>query len=244
MGKVAEQPITLDLPVQQQTINVDVESVAPLHGFTSDSYDVANSTITATVNVAEEKKYRLVIHADVEAGTHATVRVVSSDKKKFKDVVEFRRITNKDADLVEPVLTKAGIALSPELSKEDALEALAKEFKIADITIPAGTHVLRIHMSQKLRQVDNDPKKYRLVMYAPLLSFNPTGNVRLSATLVFPLDFQSRATVTSVRDEPLPGQTTPNLAAGGHSPVTIGAQIAYGWFYQSDPKIIVEYAHN
>lgn len=242
---MAEQPITLDLPLTSQTINVDVESTAPAQGFSADAYDVANSTITAVVNVTEPKVYRLVIHADVEAGTYATVRVVSASDAKFKDPVEFRRIKNQDSEIIEPVLQKAGIPIDPNLNKDKALELLAKQFKVADIQLEAGTHVLRIHSSQKLEQIDKNPKKYRLVMYAPLLSFNPAGNVRLAATLVFPLDFSSIATIDSVRDEPLPGLPTPNLVAGGHTPVQLGGQQAYGWLYQNvDPKIIAEYTYN
>ena len=61
-------PITLDLQVVNQTINTDIESVAPLRNFNPDeAYDVANSTITATVIAPEEKVYRLVLAADVEA---------------------------------------------------------------------------------------------------------------------------------------------------------------------------------
>ena len=240
-----QQPITLDLPLTSQTINVDIESTAPAQGFTADSYDVANSTITATVHVVQQKMYRLVLHADVEAGTHATVRVVSASEAKFKDPIEFRRIKSQDSEIIEPVLQKAGIAIAPDLKKEDALEQLAKQFKIADIQLEPGTHVLRIHSSQKLEKLEGNPKKYRLVMYAPLLSFSPSSNVRLAATLVLPLDFNSMATINSVRDEPLPGLPTPNLAAGGHTPLQLGGQHAYGWLYQNiDPKIIVEYTYN
>lgn len=247
MAQSDKQPITLDLEVQKQTINVDIESIAPLQGFTPDAFDIANSTITATVNNTSgaEKEYRLVIHADVEAGTNATARIVSSDTKTFKNIVEFERITNKHADIIEPILAKAGIILDPALPKEQQLEILAKQFKVADIVIPAGVQVLRIHMSQVLHPFPDNVKKIRLEMYAPLLCFAPTPSVRLAATLVFPLDFQSQATIGLVDYRPLPGLPTPQLAAGGNTPVTVGQQLAYGWLFQTvDPIIFAEYTYN
>ncbi len=250
MAEATNNPITLDLSVQEQSINVDVESIAPVQGFTVDSFDVANSTITATVinPTGADKEYRLVIHADVEAGTSATARIVSvseANNKTFKNVINFRRIVKRDSSLIEPVLQKAGIAIDTNLPKQQQLDELAKHFKIADITVPAGTHVMRIHVSQVLRQVSGNPKSYRLDMYAPLLCFAPTSNVRLSATLVFPLDFQVKATIRQVDYKPLPGYSTPNLIAGGNTQVIVGQQIAYGWLFQTiDPIISAEYTYN
>jgi hypothetical protein len=245
MAQANNQPITLDLPVQLQTINTDIESIAPLQGFTADSYDVANSTITATVDVPEAKTYRLVLRADVEAGTHATVRVVSSSDDHFQQMVKFERISNQHADQLDPVLQKAGLQLDPALSKEKALEEMAKQFKVADIELPVGNHVLRISTSQKLLPVDGNPKHYQLTMYAPLLSFITASNVRLAATLVFPLDFQSKAAAPAVSYESLPGMTEPQLHLGGNDPITVGGQLAYGWLFEKvDPKIVADYTYN
>jgi hypothetical protein len=238
-------PITLDLQVVNQTINTDIESVAPLRNFdTNEAYDVANSTITATVTAPEEKVYRLVLAADVEAGTSAFVRVISSTDDKFDVTAKFQKIPKKDAEILKPVLDKSGIQLDPSLPEKKQLEQLANLYKVADIKIPAGQQVLRIHASQKLSPVAGNPKAYTFVMYAPQLSFSPTGNVRLGATVVFPLDFEQKAVIATPIVEGLPGQPVPNLLSAADPQVQIGLQKAFGWAFQSDPKITFSYTYN
>jgi hypothetical protein len=238
-------PITLDLQVINQTINTDIESVAPLRNFNTDeAYDVANSTITATVTSPEEKVYRLVLAADVEAGTSAFVRVVSSTDDKFDETAKFKKIPKKDADILKPVLDKAGITLDSSLPEKKQLEKLVSYYKVADIKIPSGQQVLRIHASQKLSPVAANPKAYSFVMYAPQLSLNPAGNVRLGVTVVFPLDFDQKAVVTTPIVEGLPGQPVPNLISPADPQVQVGLQKAYGWAFQSDPKITFNYTYN
>jgi len=240
---MSANPITLDLQVLNQSINTDIESVAPLRGFLPDeSYDIANSTITATINAPEEKVYRLVLAADVEAGTSASVRVVSSTNNQFDVVAKFKKITKKNASILKPVLDKAGIALDPSLPEKKQLEALVMFYKVADIVIPAGQHVLRISASQKLHPVGGNPKAYSYTMFAPQLSFAPAGNVRLGATVVFPLDFDQKAVVATPIVEPLPNQPTPNQLA--YTDQLIGLQKAFGWAFQSDPKITITYTYN
>jgi hypothetical protein len=78
-------------------------------------------------------------------------------------------------------------------------------------------------------------------MYAPQLSLAPAGNVRLGATVVFPLDHT--ATIDSPKVEPMPGQPAVNQVAGGDTPVQLGAQRAYGWAFQADPKITITYTY-
>lgn len=233
-------PITTDLQVLNQGINIDIESIAPLRSFGPESYDVANMTITATVQSPTEQKYRLVLAADVESGTSAFVRVVSTDKH-FKDPANFKRIFKKDAEIIKPILAKAGIALDPGADEEDQLEAHAAQYKIADIAIPAGQQVLRIHASQKLKPIDGDPRRFRFTMYAPQLSLAPVSNVRLGATVLFPLDFTARIDTPLV--EPMPGQPSANLVGGGDAPVQVGLQQAYGWTFQADPKITISYTY-
>lgn len=237
---MATIPITTDLQVLNQGINIDIEAIAPFRSFGPESYDVANMTITATVQSPAEQEYRLVLAADVESGTSALVRVVSTDKH-FKDPANFKRIFKKDAEIIRPILAKAGIALDPNLDEEEQLEAHAAHYKIADITIPAGQQVLRIHASQKLNPIDGDPRRYRFTMYAPQLSLAPVTNVRLGATVVFPLDFAGRIDTPLV--EPMPGQPTANLVGGGDTPVQLGLQQAYGWAFQADPKITLSYTY-
>lgn len=235
-------PITTDLQVLNQGINIDIESIAPVQGFGADCYDVANMTITATVQSPADQEYRLVLAADVEAGTSAFVRVVSATKAHFKDPRTFKRIVKKDAEILRPVLAKAGIVLDPAVDEQKQLEAHAAHYKIADIKIPAGQQVLRIHASQKLNPLDDNPRRYRFTMYAPQLSLSPVGNVRLGATAVFPLDFS--AAIDTPLVEPMPGQPAVNLVGGGDTPVQVGLQTAFGWAFQADPKITVSYTYS
>jgi hypothetical protein len=233
-------PVTTDLQVLNQGINIDIESIAPLRSFGPESYDVANMTITAAVQSPAEQRYRLVLAADVESGTSAFVRVVSNDKH-FKHPANFKRIFKKDAAIIKPILAKAGIALDVGVNERKQLEAHAEGYKIADITIPAGRQVLRIHASQKLNPVDGDPRRYRFTVYAPQLSLAPVSNVRLGATVLFPLDFAARIDPPLV--EPMPGQPHANLVGGGDAPVQVGLQQAYGWAFQADPKITISYTY-
>ena len=238
---MAITPITTDLQVHNQGINIDIESIAPIRQFTADAYDVANMTITATVTSPAEQSYRLVLAADVEAGTSALVRVVSASKAHFKDSRTFKRIVNKEAEILRPVLAKAGVALQPGADEFEQLRKHARNYKVADITIPAGQQVLRIHASQKLDPVDGDPRRYHFTMYAPQLSLAPVSNVRLGATVIFPLDFNGIVDPPLV--EQMPGQPPANLVAGGDAAVQVGAQQAYGWAFQADPKITIAYAY-
>jgi hypothetical protein len=229
-------PITTDLVVYNQGINIDIESIAPTRGFDTEAYDVANMTITATVESPADTMYRLVLAADIEAGTSAIARVVSGTKENFKNPAEFKRVAKKDAEIIRPILAKAGITLDPAIDEKKQLEEHAAQYKI-----PAGRQVLRIHASQVLLPIDGDPRKYRFVMYAPQLSLAPVGNVRLGATVVFPLDFN--ATIDTPLVEAMPNQPAANVVAGSDAPVQVGAQKAYGWAFQADPKITFSYAY-
>jgi len=238
---MASTPITTDLPVLSQSINIDIESIAPTQGFGATAYDVANMTITAVVQSPAEREYRLVLQGDIEAGTSAFVRVISASKAHFKDPSNFVRIIKRDAEIIRPVLAKAGEVLDPATDEKRQLEEHAQRYKVADIKIPAGQQTLRIHASQLLLPVEGDPRRYRFTMYAPQLSLAPVGNVRLGATVVLPLDF--RGTVEQVLVEPMPNQPAVNLVAGGDAPVTVGGQQAYGWAFQADPKITLGYRY-
>ncbi len=242
---MAATPITLDLQVLNQTINTDIESVAPTRGFSlTEAYDVANTTLTATVVAPEDKVYRIVLAADVEAGTSAFARVVSSTDDKFDVVAKFKKVAKKDSEILKPVLAKAGIQLDPSLPEKKQLEQLVPFYKVADIHIPAGQQVIRIHASQKLHPVGGDPKSYSFVLYAPQLSFNPAGNVRMGVTVVFPLDFEQKATIVPPTVEGLPGQPAPNQISPTEPAVQVGLQKAFGWAFQSDPKVTFTYKYN
>lgn len=239
---MASKPISTDLTVLTQGINVDIESIAPTRSFGPDSYDVANSTITATVQVPAEQEYRLVLAANTEGGTSAFVRVVSATDSDFDRTATFKRLKKADAELLKPILAKQGITLDPAQNERKQLEALVSGYKVADITIPAGQQVLRIHASERLMPLEGNTRRYRFKMYAPQLSFNPVGNVHLGVSVVFPLDFTARATIDTPIVEALPGQPAVNTVGG--NPVDLGEQRAYGWGFKADPVITIGYTYN
>lgn len=235
------QALTTDLLVYNQGINIDIESISPLRSFAEGSYDVANMTITATVQSPATQTYRLVLAADVEAGTSAFVRVISSSDATFAATAKFKRIPQKDAEIILPVLQKAGLVTDPTtLTKEQIIEH-SRHFKVADLAIPQGAHVLRIHASQKLIPLPGEPRRFSFTMYAPQLSLNPAGNVRLGVTVVFPLDFAG--VIDTPRVESLDGQAPANVVAGGDTPIELARQTAYAWTFQADPKVTFSYSY-
>lgn len=229
--------ITTTLEVSRQSVNIDVESIAPLYGFSPDSYDVANSTITANVNVPSAAEYKLVLAMETEESTSAFVRVVSASDDDFDTTATFKRIPRGQASILQPVLEKAGIPLEPDLAAQ--LQREASRYKTADIYLPAGPQVIRIHASQKLVPVDGNPKQYRFVVYAPQLSLAPTSNVRLGVTVVFPLDHG--ATIDAPIIEALPNQPAVNTDV--FTDTTLGQQRAFGWAFHADPKITIGYTY-
>jgi len=239
---MANTPIATDLTVLTQGINVDIESIAPIRAFGADAYDVANSTITATVQAPSEQSYRLVLAANTEGGTSAFVRVVSASDEDFDRTVTYKRLKKSEADTLKPILAKQGIVLDPAKDERKQLEALVANYKVADIVIPAGPQVLRIHASERLMPVEGNPRRYRLKLFAPQLSFSPVGNVHLGVTVVFPLEFTSKATIDTPVVEPLPGQPAVNTVGG--APVDLGEQRAFGWGFKADPVVTIGYTYN
>ena len=229
--------ITTNLEVSRQSVNIDVESIAAMRQFGPDAYDVANSTITANVNVPADDTYRLVLAMETEEDTSAFVRCVSSTDEDFDVSSTFKRIPMGQASILKPVLEKAGIPLETDLKAQ--LEREASKYKVADIKLPAGPQILRIHASQKLRPIDASNKRYQFTIYAPQLSLAPTGNVRLGVTVVFPMDFN--ATVETPIVDALPGQ--PAVATDAQTDSTIGVQRALGWAFHADPKITITYTY-
>lgn len=239
---MATTPITTDLLVLTQGLNVDIESIAPVRAFGADAYDVANTTITATVENPTERIVRLVLAANTEGGTSAFVRVVSATDEDFDRTATFKSLKKSEAGTLKPVLAKQGIALDPAQSERKQLEALAGSYKVADLTIPAGQQVLRIHASERLMPILGNPRRYQLRMFAPQLSFNPAGNVHLGVTVVFPLDFTAKATIDIPTVEALPGQPPVNTTGG--APVDLGQQRAFGWAFKADPVVTIGYTYN
>ncbi|MFZ2494890.1 MAG: hypothetical protein WAW60_03925 [Candidatus Saccharimonadales bacterium] len=245
--KQLNTPITFDLELQEQSVNIDIESIAPSYNFSADAFDIANSTIVAKVNNTSggAKTYRLAIKADLVAGASAFVRVVSGNKATFKQVYDFERITEANAEIVEPILMRAGLALDLTKPKKPQLIAFSKQFKIADVNIPAGLQTLRIHLSQLIKASSDNPKVFHLDSYLPLMSFAPTSNVLLGGTVVFPLRFTGIAQITEAQYLGIPGMGTPQLIAGGNTPVMLARQQAYGWEFQNiDPILSLTWQYN
>jgi hypothetical protein len=53
---------------------------------------------------------------------------------------------------------------------KEVLEMI-REFRVADIFIPAGSQVLRFHTRQVLRPLGGDPRSYEVEFFAPLVGF-------------------------------------------------------------------------
>ena len=84
----------LNLPVRQQVLGVEVESLAPTQGFGADAYDVANVNGVLLVDNPEEQKVRLVYPFPTE-DAHAEVRVVSTGERE-----PFKKPSGKDTQFV------------------------------------------------------------------------------------------------------------------------------------------------
>lgn len=87
----------------------------------------------------------------------------------------------------------------------------------------AGLGIGSVH-DRRRNPIDGDPRRYRVTVNARQLSLAPAGNVRLGATVVFPLDFAGRFDIPLL--EPMPGQPAANLVGGVDRPVQLGLQQA------------------
>ena len=231
-----------ELPVLWQSVVVDVESVAPLMQFSQDSYDVANMTAVVAVQVPEQKKYRLLLSSDVESGTRATVRVVSSDEQ-FDTVESFVKLGKQEAVDYLPQLDKSGL-VDPSLPEKDKVKYIQANFKEATILVPMGVQKLRIHASKKLVPATAGGREYSLVQYAPLLGFTTGGGqVNLSLAVTFPPAFEGNAmTIDAPSVDPIPGQPAPSDAVAPFDG-TIGAVRAFAWHWRTDPKVTLKYRY-
>lgn len=235
------QPI-LDLPIQYQTLNIDIEPVAKMRNFSTDAYDVVNWVATIAVNSPAEQDYELVLPFAIASGTRASVSVVSSTNEDFDIVAQFKK-PKGNTDFV-PYVKKMGLLAESESTLTDELKALTKGFKTATLRIPAGQHILRLHASQKLESTSEDKRAYRLVMYAPLCNFVMAGgqtNLTVIATL--PPDFLAPVQVENVTVDPLPGQSMPGEGSPAATPVQASNNKVYAWHFRNDPKITINYRY-
>lgn len=234
---------TLDLPIQYQTLNIDIEPVAQMRQFGPDAYDVANWVATIAVNSPVDQEYELVLPFAIESGTRADIAVVSSTDDNFDVVAKFKKPNGK-LDQFVPYLQKMGLLASGDSTLTSDLKAFVKGFKTAKLRIPAGQHILRLHASQKLESTSEDKRAYRLVMYAPLCNFVlGGGQTNLTAIMTLAPDFQAPAQVTSVVVDPLPGQPMPGEGSPAAVPVQAANNKVYAWHFRNDPKITIDYRY-
>lgn len=233
----------LDLPIQYQTLNVDIEPVAQMRQFGADAYDVANWTATIAVNSPTEQDYELVLPFGIESGTRATISVVSATNEAFDVVAKFKKPRGK-LEQFAPYLQKMGLLTAGETQLTPELKDLARGFKVAILRIPAGQHILRLHASQKLISSSSDKRAYQLVLYAPLCSFVPSGNgVNLTALVTLPPDFQSPNMQVTTRVDPMPGQPSFSDATPPAIPTQVCNNKVYAWHFRNDPKITIDYRY-
>jgi hypothetical protein len=72
--------------------------------------------------------------------------------------------------LTEALRSIGEIPADQEPILKEVLEAI-REFRVADIFIPAGSQVLRFHTRQVLRPLGGDPRSYEVEFFAPLVGF-------------------------------------------------------------------------
>ncbi len=234
---------TLDLPIQYQTLNIDIEPVAQMRQFGSDAYDIANWVATIAVNNPTEQNYQLVLPFAIDSGTRADITVVSSTDDEFDNVVRFKKPAGKLIQFV-PYLQKMGLLTADVSTLTPEIKSFVKGFKTAKLHIPAGQHILRLHASQKLVSISDDKRTYRLVMYAPLCNFVlGSGQTNLTAIVTLPPDFQAPTQVNNVLVEALPGQPTPGEGSPAAAPAQAANNKVYAWHFRNDPKITIEYRY-
>lgn len=237
------KPQVTELPVQWQSVTVDVESIAPILNFVDGiAYDVANMTALVNVNVPEARIYRLLLSCDVESGTRATARVASSDEA-FDKVERFERISKQDASDYIPLLDKSGL-VAADATTDDKLKYIRNNFKEVLINIPSGQQKIRIHASKKLVHTPGNPREFTLVQFAPLLGFTIAGGqTNLSLAVTFPPAFEGgNIAIDTPLVEPIPGQPVPSDAVPPHNGV-IGAVHAFAWHWRTDPKVTIKYRY-
>lgn len=232
-----KQP-TLDLQANQQIVHIDVESL-----FAQQGYDVANWTAEVQVNNPTEQTCRLVLPYVVENTMRAYAVVVSSDAH-FGKPKQFKKFNHSQKYFLD-MLKKGGLVPAEAQKIPPELKTFVAGFKIVDLLIPAGTHKVRIHASQKLLPTADDPRAFELMIYAPLLNFVLNGGaIHMSADLVLPPDFAANTEIVKVEEVQLPGQgTTVNPAPFNGQVVQLGRTKALAWYWNYDPRVTVRYRY-
>jgi hypothetical protein len=233
---MALSPI-VNLPVRWQVLGVDVESLAPWKGFTDDSFDVASVNGTLMVENPVDQKVDLVLPFPTERST-AEIRVLSTNKREgfvkpdvsARQFVDFLKHIGEISPDQEPMLRE--------------LRELTKDFRVAELEIPAGQQILRFHARQILEPDPQDPRAFEVTFFAPLAGFilAPSGQTQMSVTVVFPPPFAAPGMqIEQPQIEPLPGIPDPQLVWSGVSP--IASRPVYGWLWRNDPKVTIPYRY-
>ena len=233
---MALSPI-INLPVRSQVLGIDVESIAPVKGFAQESFDVANVNGVLVVENPTEGEVRLVLPFPVEESS-AEIRVVSTGERK-----EFRKRDGRAQQFVEFLRNIGEIPADQEPILKEVLEAI-REFRVADIFIPAGSQVLRFHARQVLRPINGDPRSYEVEFFAPLAGFvlAPSGQSQMSVTVAFPPAWAAPGmSIGTPVITPLPGQVAPPEQPSG--PTHIAERQIYGWLWRNDPKVTIPYQY-
>lgn len=227
----------INLPVRSQVLGVDIESIAPVQGFAQEAYDVANVNGVLVVENPVEQEVRLVLPFPVEESS-AEVRVVSTGKR-----TEFRKRDGKASQFVDILKQIGEIPTDQEPILKEVLAAI-KDYRVADVHIPAGSQVLRFHARQVLRPVNGDPRSYEVEFFAPLAGFVlAPGQSQMSVTVAFPPAWAAPGmSIGAPIITPLPGQTAPEAQPSG--PTHMGERPIYGWLWRNDPKVTIPYRYN
>ncbi len=233
---MALSPI-LNLPVRWQVLGVDVEALAPHRGFAADAYDVANVNGVLMIENPSEQKVRLVYPFPVE-DAHAEVRVLSTGKR-----VTFKKRSGGAEQMIELLRGLGEIAADQEPVLSELRERV-REFVVADIELPAGQQLIRIHARQELRPKEENPKQFELVFFAPLAGFilAPGGQAQMSVSVAFPpLWAAPGMQIGTPTITPVPGQPAPETQVS--APAPIGERPTYGALWRNDPKVTFPYSY-
>ncbi len=199
--------------------------------------DVANVNGVLLVDNPEEQKVRFVYPFPTE-DAHAEVRVVSTDERE-----PFKKPSGKDTQFV-PLLQHLGEIPSGEEPLLEVIKEETKDFLIADVKIPAGQQVIRVHARQQLRPLDEAGRSFEVVFFAPLAGFilAPDNDAKMSVSVAFPPPWAAvgmkigQPTITAI-----PGQQAPETTIEG--PHEIGERPIYGALWRRDPKVTIPYVY-
>ncbi len=233
---MALSPI-LNLPVRWQVLGVDVEALAPHQGFSAEAYDVANVNGVLLVENPTEQEVRLVYPFVVE-DSHAEVRVLSTGKR-----VNFKRRDGRAEQMTDLLRSLGEIPAEQEPVLQEVRDKV-REFRVADVELPAGQQVIRVHARQKLLPLGGNPKQFEVVFFAPLAGFilAPGGQAQMSVSVAFPPPWAAPGMqIGTPTITPVPGQPAPETQVAG--PTAIGERPTYGALWRNDPKVTFPYSY-